>query len=589
MIVKRESAIYTAGAATGETSRPWANPRRVLQCAPMRLVPAKPVVDLVDEWAQREPDRVPLVFHGAAGVEPVSAATFAAESGAWAEAFVEAGLAPGAAVILLAHSSRPFISALLGAQRAGLLAVPSPPPEPLESGRRTGERIDDLVTRSGARAVVSPVVDQTALDLGAALAERGVRFLTPPAHGAAVGAVNRPRLPFAYCQFTSGSGGRAKGVLLTHDNLAAYFNARVSGFELDDSDVNVSWLPFFHDNGLVSYALGSLATGIPCHVMPPLAFVTRPVSWLRLITRVRGTMSTGPNFAYALCARKVADEELAGLDLSSWACAANGAETVTREAVEAFTRRFAPVGFRAAAMLPSYGLAETTLTAATRRRGQGPHFDDIARAALEAEGRATLAQPGEASVAIASVGAPFPGQEIRIIGTDGEPLAERRIGEVALRGPTTMHGYLPGTEGEVAMQPEGWLQTGDLGYLADRELFLVGRKKDLIIRAGRNYYPQDLEGPVGRVAGIRPGRVVAFAVPGAEREAVVVVAERRAAVAGDDAALRAAVSRAVFEAVRLAADAIVLVPPQTLPLTTSGKIIRPEARRLYLEGRWTTA
>ena len=280
-------------------------------------MPAKPVVDLVDDWAQREPERVPLVFHGPTGVEPVSAATFATDSRAWAKAFVEAGLAPGAAVILLAHSARQFISALLGAQRAGLLAVPSPPPEPLESGRRIGERIDELLTRSGAKAVVSPVVDQTALDLGAALAMRGVRFLTPPAHAAA-GTVDRPRLPFAYCQFTSGSGGRSKGVLLTHDNLAAYVNARVSAFELGDADVNVSWLPLSHDNGLVSYALASLATGIPGHVMPPLAFITQPVSWLRLITRVRGTMSTGPNFAYALCAWKVTDEELAGLDLSSW-------------------------------------------------------------------------------------------------------------------------------------------------------------------------------------------------------------------------------------------------------------------------------
>ena len=151
-----------------------------------------------------------------------------------------------------------------------------------------------------------------------------------------------------------------------------------------------------------------------------------------------------------------------------------------------------------------------------------------------------------------------------------------------------MHGYLPGTEGEVAMRHDGWLLTGDLGYLADGELFLVGRKKDLIFRAGRNYYPQDLENPAGRVAGIRPGRVVAFAVPGAERDSVVVVTERRDAGGGDDAALRAGVSRAVFEAVRLVADEIVLVPPQTLPLTTSSKIMRPEARRLYLEGRWTT-
>jgi acyl-CoA synthetase (AMP-forming)/AMP-acid ligase II len=246
-----------------------------------------------------------------------------------------------------------------------------------------------------------------------------------------------------------------------------------------------------------------------------------------------------------------------------------------------FCRRFAPCGFRASAMLPAYGLAEDTLCATTRAPGEGARFDEISRDGLERE---HVARPSTPGTRVASVGRPIAGHELAILAADGSPVPERHVGEVAIRGASVMHGYLPGTSGEVALRPDGWLLTGDLGYLADGELYPVGRKKDLIIRAGRNYYPQDLEDAALRVESVR--RAVAFAAPGEEMERVVVAIECRPE-ADVPPVLAVLVKDAVFTAMRLVPDEIVVVPPRTLPLTTSGKVMRPEARRLYLEGRWT--
>lgn len=552
----------------------------------------RPVVDIVRAWADREPDRICLTFHRTeTESDAVTYAALDRESEGWARQFIDSGLEPGSPLVLLAPSDRRCVSAFLGAQRAGLLAIPTAPAEPLEGARRVGERIGDILTQSGARVVVSPVPGAADGVLRAALEARGAVLVTaPPTEqmgSMGQGAPLPSRHPrFAYCQFTSGSGGRAKGVLVTHSNLLAYMHARRLAYEITDADVQVAWLPLFHDNGLVAYALSALITGVPSHLMAPVSFLTRPVSWLRLITRVRGTFSTAPNFGYALCVRRVTDDDMAGLDLTSWRCAACGAEPITREVVEAFTRRFAPVGFRASALIPAYGLAENTLAATGRRPGEGPLFDEVSREALEREGRAIPAHPGQPVTSVPSVGRPLPGQEILIRGSDGAPLPDREIGEVVLRGATVMHGYLPGTEAEPPVGPDGWLMTGDLGYLAGGELFIVGRKKDLIIRAGRKYFPQDIEHAAAQVPGTRAGRVVAFSVPGVEREGVVLVAERREDDATDPGALRAAIAAAVFETARFVPDEIRLVPPRGLPVTTSGKVMRPEARRLFLEGVW---
>jgi acyl-CoA synthetase (AMP-forming)/AMP-acid ligase II len=542
------------------------------------------VIDVVRERAEREPDRICLTFHKPDG--PAESLTYEAlvrDACAYARALRAQRLTAGSMVVVTAPTAPQFVAAFLGIQQAGLIPIPAPPPEPLSGAARYRERLLDIVERSRAAAVVIPAEPPPA-DLQDMLAAGGVALVTAQAapRGSEMSEWAEPDTRIAYCQFTSGSGGRAKGVMLTHENVFANIRARQEAYGLRDGDVGVSWLPLSHDMGLVGYILSPLMTGIPCHLMAPAAFLADPRAWLALITRVRGTIANAPNSAYGLCVRRVPETALDGLELSSWRRAFNGAEPVTGEVVEAFVRRFEKVGFRASAMLPGYGLAENTLSVASRRAGQGAHFDVIDRDVLERLHRAVPAGADEPRLSVASVGVPLPGQEVTIRDAGGLPCPERCIGEVTIRSASVMDGYLEGTEGEGGVDPEGWLWTGDLGYLADGELYVVGRKKDLIIRAGRKYYPQDLEDAIARVPGVRSGRVAAFAVPGAERERVVVVAEHRAAP-DEAAALPALIDRAVFSAVRFRPDDIVLVAPQTLPLTTSGKLMRPAVRRTYLD------
>jgi acyl-CoA synthetase (AMP-forming)/AMP-acid ligase II len=546
---------------------------------------APTVSDAVRRWAERAPARVCLTIHAGEGApEPVTYQELARGAAAYAGHFRAHGLYPGDAVVLFAHTDVGFVAALLGAQDAGLLAVPCPPREPLESARRVGQRVSEILARCRARAVLDPVVGQGEAEVTAAVAESGSMILDPvdPAADKGEPGAKLERGPYAYCQFTSGSGGRAKGVLLTHDNVAANARAMQEALELTPDDACVAWLPLYHDMGLVACVLMPLMVGYPAHLIPPLRFIIRPSSWLDVITRVRGTVTASPNFAFALCARKVSDEERSKLDLSSWRRACNGSEPVTRAAVEAFIARFEPCGFRPSAMLPCYGLAEDTLCVSTRRPGEGARFEELAREALARDG---VARPDAGGLVVASVGRPLAGHQLSILDADGQPLADRRVGEIAIHGDSVMHGYLPGTEGEVTLRPDGSLLTGDLGYLADGELVVVGRRKDLIIRAGRNYYPQDLEDAAARVPGVRVGRTVAFSIPTEESERVVMAVEHRREWEGDAEALRGAVREAVFGTVRLSPDEILLVPPNTLPLTSSGKVMRPEARRLYLEGQ----
>jgi len=544
---------------------------------------------VVRRWADRAPGRVCLVFHGRDDViRRLTYADLARRAAAHARLYRARGLRPGNVLMLVAHSTPGFVTAFLGAQEAGLLAVPCPPPEPLESARRVRERMREIVARCRAGAFLDPESDASDVGLPEALAGSGVVVLTKPdateaAPPASIGG-SGPRSSLAYCQFTSGSGGRAKGVLLSHESVAANIRAMAEAYELSPADVFVTWMPLFHDWGLVGYVLMPLVLGHEAHVMTSLAFMARPIAWLELISRVGGTVSAAPNFAYALCARKISDEQTAALDLSTWRVACVGAEPVTRAATEAFVRRFARCGFRPSVLVPGYGLAEDTLCATSRHAGEGPRFEEISRQSLEREGIARL-EPG--GVVVASVGRPLTGHEIAILGDDGQPLGERRIGEIVIRSGSLMQAYLPGTEGEVSLAPDGRLYTGDLGYLADGELFVVGRRKDLIIRAGRNHYPQDIEDAVTDMPGLRSGRVVAFAAPGLERERIVVAAER-ASERGDEAGvLKLAVSDAVRATTGVIPDEVLLLPRHTLPLTSSGKVMRSEARRLYLAGAWS--
>ncbi len=394
------------------------------------------------------------------------------------------------------------------------------------------------------------------------------------------------RADIAFLQYTSGSTGSPKGVVLTHANLLANIRSMISAIELEPEDVAVSWLPLYHDMGLIGAWFVPLFSGVPLVVMSPLAFLSQPVRWLRAIDRHRGTISPAPNFAYELCVRKIADRELEGLDLSSWRAAFNGAEPVDAHGLERFAARFAKYGLRREALRPVYGLAEATLAVSATKFG-ARRVDRIARNTFESQRCAIPAAADQAeTLEFVSVGQPLPDVWVRIVGSDGRDQPERSEGRLWFKGPAATSGYYRNPEAtkELVREP-GWLDSGDLAYLADGEIYITGRAKDLIIKAGRNIYPQEIEEVVGRVAGVRAGCVVAFGAPDQHSgtEKLVVAAElRNLAEAGR---ISQEITRAVTEALGVPPDQVAPLPAQSIPKTSSGKLRRSETRRLYLTGK----
>jgi len=391
----------------------------------------------------------------------------------------------------------------------------------------------------------------------------------------------------AFLQYTSGSTGDPKGVTLTHANLLANIRSIIKGIEVGPKDVAVSWLPLYHDMGLIGAWFTPLFSGNPVVILSPLAFLSRPERWLRAIHRHRGTMSPAPNFAYELCTRKIAEKNMEGLDLSSWRAALNGAEPVQAGTLERFAARFAPYGFRREAFLPVYGLAEASLAVSAPRPGSGHTVDRIERAIFETEGRAVAAAPDdESALEFVGAGKPLPDVEVRIATDDGRDAGERVEGRLWFRSPSATCGYYHNEAATRALlRGDGWLDSGDRAYLAGGEIYITGRAKDVIIKAGRNLYPQEIEEIAGRVPGVRTGCVAAFGAPDARSgtERLVVAAEVRDMA--DAKRIVAEIAREVDSEMGVPPDVIELVPPHSIPKTSSGKLRRSDARRLFMQGK----
>ncbi|MBI3665937.1 MAG: AMP-binding protein [Acidobacteria bacterium] len=391
-----------------------------------------------------------------------------------------------------------------------------------------------------------------------------------------------------FIQYTSGSTGDPKGVVLSHSNILANIRGIGNAVKVRPDDVVVTWLPLYHDMGLIGSWLFSLHYATPITVLSPLAFLSRPERWLWALHDARGTLCPAPNFSYELCARKIPDRAIEGLDLSAWRVAINAGEAVLPETIARFTQRFAPHGFRAESMLPCYGLAESSVALAFPPIDRLPRIDIICREPLEREGRAVTTGPDEpGAVRLVSAGSPLPGHEVRIVDEQNNDVGERIHGRLWFRGPSKTAGYYRNPDATAAVtMDDGWMDSGDLAYWADGELYITGRRKDCIIKSGRNIIPQEVEEAASEVQGVRRGCVAAFGVVDADTgtERLVVVAETRATRAAERRGMEAEIVKRVDAVLGLPPDKVQLVASQSIPKTSSGKIRRFETKSLFLSG-----
>ncbi len=511
-------------------------------------------------------------------------------SAALAAGLQRAGVVPRQSVAIMLPTSPEYFSSYFGILLAGAIPVPIYPPA------RASQLEDHVLRHTGilanAQAVVLVTVPE-AMVVARLLQARvpGLRHVLTPRQLAQDPGTPTPVAvrgdDIAFIQYTSGSTGNPKGVALTHANLLANIRAMVQAVDATPRDVFVSWLPLYHDMGLIGAWLAPLYVGFPLVVMSPLAFLSRPLRWLQAMHRWRGTLSAGPNFAYELCLKRIDDAALAGLDLSTWRLAFNGAEAVSPDTVRRFAERFAVCGLRAEAVAPVYGLAEASVGLLFPPLGRLAPVDRIQREPFTRERRAVPAAPDDAgALRFVACGRPLPGHAIRIVDEADQEVSERVEGRLEFQGPSATRGYFRNPEQSTKLFHDGWLDSGDRAYRADGDVYITGRVKDIVIRGGRNLYPQEIEEAVGLVEGVRKGCVAVFGSPdpatGTER--LVVLAEVRAVPAEARALLREAVSRAVIDAIGEPADEIVLAPPHTVLKTSSGKVRRSACRDLYQTG-----
>lgn len=501
--------------------------------------------------------------------------------------FAEAGVAPGDRVAILLPTGIEFFDAYLGAMLAG--AVPAALYPPVRLGRLDEyfEGTRRMLRRIEARVVVTD--SQVGKLLGPAVANVDsvrhviqVTELTRPGALPLAIPVADPDQP-AFLQFSSGSTREPKAVVVTHRNLLCNLEMMAIAIRpvpgLDPAAGGVCWLPLYHDMGLVGCLFNGLHYPGTVTYIRPDDFVVRPSLWLRTISRTRAQVSPAPHFAYRLCASKIKDEEMEGVDLSCWQLALNGAEAVEAEGVRAFTERFARWGFRPEAMTPVYGLAEAGLAVSFGDVHSSPRFTSFNREALAGEGQAT---PGEGRT-LPSVGRAMAGLAIEIRDETDRTLPDGAVGRIAVRGPSITPGYFNDSALTAQILRDGWLDTGDLGFFHDGELYIAGRAKDLIIVRGRNYSPQEIEELVWDMPGVREGCVAAVSHPvEGQGEQLIVLAERDRKTPVPDGELIAAIENRLVGSLPVAPYLVQLLEPGTLPRTSSGKLRRAEALRQYL-------
>ncbi len=575
---------------------------------PERDAPAAP--DSARTWtevlwrhAEVEPDRVQIhLLEGDSG-QDITYAELLEVSLRVAAGLQARGLGPNETVAIMLPTSSDFFYSFFGVMLAGGVAVPIYPPARPDKIEEYVRRQVKILHNAEVRFLITwdrarSVSNLMGLSLPSLSGVTSVGELERIGRDSST----RPRpadvqaSDIAFIQYTSGSTGDPKGVVLTQSNVLA--NVRGIGWAVKfrPDDVVVTWLPLYHDMGLIGSWLFSVYYGAPITVLSPLDFLARPERWLWALHDSGGSLCPAPNFAYELCARKIRDEALAGLDLSRWRVAINAGEAVLPETLARFAGRFAPYGFRPEAYVPCYGLAESSVALTFPAVDRKPIIDTIERRAYSREGHAEPASVvannnGSTNdpdvLRFVANGTPLPDHEVQLVDDGGHVVGERVQGRIRFRGPSRTPGYYRNPKAtNSVIDAEGWMDSGDLGYWAGGELFVTGRAKDLIIRAGHNIVPQEIEAVTAEVKGVRRGCVAAFGSrdPRSGTERVVVVAETRETHAQDRRRIKAEIGHRVAAA-GVPPDRIVLAPPGAIPKTSSGKIRRHETKRLYESGK----
>lgn len=557
-------------------------------------MPENTLIHPIIERSRRSPDHTALIMIDQDGSETViNARQFDRQAARFARALQSVGVAEEDLVILVLKHSEVLLSAFWGALYLG--AIPSIFPfltEKLDPDLYM-QRVKSLVANENAKAVITfPEFKPALTEL---LSEAGCQVLSTDEVGEVLtgesGSAGMWQHPsgekIAFLQHSSGTTGLQKGVALSHRAVLNQIEAYRQAIELDDQDVIVSWLPLYHDMGLIAGFVMPIVTGVPLVLMSPFHWIRDPKSLLWAIHRHRGTLCWLPNFAYNHIARTARPSALEGLDLSSWRASINCSEPVYHQSHQVLLDRLSPYGFKPEALSVSYAMAENTFAVTQTKVGQPPALDWIQINALQADRLAVPAQPESlGAVAMVSCGTPISGTEIAIVDSDQNLLDERQIGEIILRSDCMLTEYYKRPEVTAEAIVDGWYYTGDMGYIANGELYITGRKKDMIIVGGKNIYPQDLEAIANHVSGIYPGRAVAFGLFD-ERigsEVIVMVAEMQPDLDGiSPAQIERELRQQVVAQTEVTLADVRLVEDRWVIKTSSGKIGRADNRQKYLE------
>jgi len=549
------------------------------------------LVHALRERSTQSPDRRAVTFLNEDGrVELLTYGQLLRQAQGYARAYRDLGAGPGNLVILVMNHALELIPAFWGALLAGVVPTIFPYQTEKLDADIYRQRVRRLVEQSGARHVVTFAEFQPALiELFAGLDVAVLRTdeLARPGReepGTALPPVRGAQA--AFIQYSSGTTGLQKGVVLSHQAALNNVQAIARAVEIRADDVVVCWLPLHHDMGLITGMMLPILAGIPAVLISPFQWVRDPAVLLKAIHEYRGTLCWMPNFAFNHCARSIRERDLQGLDLSHWRTLIDGGEPVRLDSLQLFTNRFAPLGFRESALGAGYGMAEITGAVCITPMGRPPRVDWVSLRTLQEAQRAEPAPPEQpGSTPIVSSGRLVQGVEAQIVDAQDRPLPERHIGEILVRSNAMLSGYHNRPDLTQQAMNLGWHRTGDLGYMSEGDLFVTGRLKDLIITGGRNVYPEDLEALAATVEGVRPGRAVAFGLPDATlgTEAIVMVCELREA--GDPTlglAVERELRRRVTQQLDLALSEVRFVDKGWVVKTPSGKVARSANREKFL-------